>query len=139
MPVGELDYPEEQADLELQAGTFAAAQDLTDAGVTLQNLLTLNDQVCFGVDAYTDTLDDYASVLIEGRLTAVTDPREKARIRSINDAKYDRLRRGYRPGHGRSTALSELPLRKIVVERVSGRRKEPKPHIDEEAHGRRTA
>ena len=102
-------------------------------------ILALNDQVCFGVDAYTDTLDDYASVLIEGRLAAVTDPQEKARIRSVNDAKYHRLRRGYRPGHGRLTALSDLPLRKIVVERVTGRRKEPELHIDEEDHGRRTA
>ena len=56
VPVGDLDYPEEQADLELDAGTFAAAQDLADAGATLQNLLTLNDEVGSEVrdEAFTD-------------------------------------------------------------------------------------
>jgi nitroimidazol reductase NimA-like FMN-containing flavoprotein (pyridoxamine 5'-phosphate oxidase superfamily) len=102
-------------------------------------ILSLNDRVCFGVDAYTDMLDDYASVLIEGRLAAVSDAGEKERIRAMNSAKYNRLRRGYRPGHGRSTPIGDLPLRKIVVERVSGRRKESEPRTDEEHHGRRTA
>jgi nitroimidazol reductase NimA-like FMN-containing flavoprotein (pyridoxamine 5'-phosphate oxidase superfamily) len=91
------------------------------------NILAENDRVCFEVDSFTDTLDDYASVLIEGRLVAVEDPDERARVRKHNDAKYARLRRGYRPGHGRSTPIGELPLRKIVVEALSGRRKSPEP------------
>ena len=88
------------------------------------DILRENDRVCFEVDHITDTLDDYASVLIEGRLVVVEDLAEKARVKECNDAKYNRLRGGYRPGHGRSTSLEQLPLKKIVVERVTGRRKE---------------
>ncbi|MGB0100615.1 MAG: DUF6049 family protein, partial [Nocardioides sp.] len=45
VPVERLDYPEEQAALELDASSFAAADDLVRAGETLQNLLTRNDLV----------------------------------------------------------------------------------------------
>lgn len=88
-------------------------------------ILHQNDRVCFEVDSFTDTFDDYESVLIEGRLVEVHDIDEKARVHSINSEKYSRLRRGYRPGHGRSKPLGALPMRKIVVEQLSGRRKEP--------------
>ena len=88
-------------------------------------VLRANDRVCFEVDSFTETLDDYASVLVEGRLVSVDDLGEKARVRQLNDAKYNRLRNGYRPGHGRSTGLADLPLRKIVVEQITGRKKEP--------------
>ena len=90
-------------------------------------LLAENDQVCFEVDTYTDTLDDYASVLIEGRLVPVNDLEEKALVKQLNDAKYNRLRNGYRPGHGRSTPLANLPLRKILVRQLTGRKKEAAP------------
>jgi nitroimidazol reductase NimA-like FMN-containing flavoprotein (pyridoxamine 5'-phosphate oxidase superfamily) len=87
-------------------------------------ILSRNDRVCFEVDRFTDTLDDYASVLVEGRLIPVTDLDEKSRVKTINDAKYATLRRGHRPGHGRSTPLADLPMRKILVSRISGKRKE---------------
>jgi nitroimidazol reductase NimA-like FMN-containing flavoprotein (pyridoxamine 5'-phosphate oxidase superfamily) len=90
-------------------------------------ILRVNDRVCFEVDSFSDTLDDYASVLIEGRLVPVDDLDEKARIRQLNDAKYQRLRRGRRTGHGRATPLEQLPLRKIVVEQLTGRKKESTP------------
>jgi nitroimidazol reductase NimA-like FMN-containing flavoprotein (pyridoxamine 5'-phosphate oxidase superfamily) len=86
-------------------------------------ILTQNDSVCFEVDSFTETLDEYASVLIEGRLLPVVDLREKLRVKQANDRKYDRLRNGQRPGHGRSTALVELPMRKIAVQRISGRKR----------------
>lgn len=88
-------------------------------------VLAENDRVCFEVDWFTETLDDYASVLIEGRLVEVADVAEKARVRETNAAKYQRLRSGYRPGHGRPTPIEQVPLRKIIVESISGRRKEP--------------
>lgn len=91
------------------------------------DVLRENDRVCFEVDSFTDTLDDYASVLIEGRLVAVESDEEKQRVRAANDEKYNRLRHGYRPGHGRSTRIDQLPLRKIVVEQLTGRQKEPAP------------
>lgn len=88
-------------------------------------VLCSNDHVCFEVDAFSDTFDEYASVLIEGRLIEVRELGEKARVKAINDEKYARLRCGYRPGHGRSTPLVDLPMRKIAVEHLSGRKKEP--------------
>jgi nitroimidazol reductase NimA-like FMN-containing flavoprotein (pyridoxamine 5'-phosphate oxidase superfamily) len=91
------------------------------------DVLRGNDRVCFEVDAFTDTLDDYASVLVEGRLIAVDDVDEKTTVHAITTAKYQRLRRGYRPGHGRSIQPTELPLRKIKVDQISGRRKPSEP------------
>jgi uncharacterized protein len=88
-------------------------------------ILAANPRVCFEVDQFTEKLDDYASVLVEGSLVPVEDLEEKRRVKSLNDEKYSRLRRGHRPGHGRATALAELPLKKIIVSRISGRRREP--------------
>lgn len=88
-------------------------------------ILSANDRVCFEVDTFTDTLDDYASVLVEGRLVPVMDLDEKAGVKRLNEEKYLRLRSGQRPGHGRATPLEELPMRKILVESLTGRKKEP--------------
>ena len=88
-------------------------------------ILRSNDRVCFEVDTFTDSLDQYASVIIEGRLVTVDDLQEKAAVHRTNTEKYERLRDGYRPGHGRSTPLADLPMRKICVEQISGRCKEP--------------
>ena len=65
-------------------------------------VLAQNDQVCFEVDQFTETLDAYASVLVEGRLVSVASAAEKLRVKRSNDEKYSRLRHGYRPGHGRA-------------------------------------
>ena len=86
-------------------------------------VLRENDRVCFEADDFTDTLDDYTSVIVEGRLVEVTNLEEKRRVKLANDGKYRRLRGGHRPGHGRARAIEELPLRKVVVEQVGGRRK----------------
>ncbi len=88
-------------------------------------ILQTNDQVCFEVDWFTDQLDDYASVLVEGRLVAVEDLAEKSRVRAANDAKYNRLRHAWRPGHGRRTPLEQVPTRKIIPVQISGRRMDP--------------
>src|SRR5581483_333450 len=82
-----------------------------------------NNRVCFEVDEYSETLDRYASVLIEGRLIPVSDLDEKASAKQTNDLKYTRLRNGHRPGHGRNGNLTDLPMRKIVPTSISGRRK----------------
>ena len=86
-------------------------------------VLRENDRVCFEADDFTDRLDDYTSVIVEGRLVEVTDLAEKGRVKRANDEKYHRLRGGHRPGHGRAKPLEDLPMRKVVVERVGGRRK----------------
>jgi nitroimidazol reductase NimA-like FMN-containing flavoprotein (pyridoxamine 5'-phosphate oxidase superfamily) len=90
-------------------------------------ILAENPRVCFEIDWCSDTLDDYGSVLVEGRLERVIDLAEKARAKAANDDKYDRLRNSFRPGHGRSTPLEELALRKIIVTARSGRRREDAP------------
>lgn len=87
-------------------------------------VLAENPRVCFEVDWYTESLDDYGSVLIEGELVEVAALEEKARVKARNDAKYNRLRQGYRPGHGRATPLERVAMRKIVVTRLSGRMKD---------------
>ena len=87
-------------------------------------ILAHNPNVCFEIDEFTPTLDNYYSVLLEGQLIAVTDLAEKATVKQANTAKYQRLRNGHRPGHGRSTPLEELPLQKIRIETLSGRKKE---------------
>ena len=88
------------------------------------DVLNQNDQVCFEIDRFSETLDEYESVLIEGRLIAVESIEEKTRVKQLNDEKYNRLRRGYRPGHGRSSSLATLPMRKLAVTSCSGRKKE---------------
>ena len=57
VPVDRLRYPDNQRRLELDADVFTAAGDLVQAGETLQNLLTRNDQVADVVrdEAFTDT------------------------------------------------------------------------------------
>jgi nitroimidazol reductase NimA-like FMN-containing flavoprotein (pyridoxamine 5'-phosphate oxidase superfamily) len=90
-------------------------------------ILSRNDRVCFEIDRFSETLDEYCSVLVEGTLVEVADLQEKARVKAANDAKYNRLRRGYRPGHGRATPLGNLPMRKIVVDSLSGRKKQAAP------------
>lgn len=94
------------------------------------DILSLNNQVCFEMDSYTEQLDDYASILIEGRLVAVTDIAEKALVRAANDAKYNRLRHSHRPGHGRRTPLADLPTRKLIPELISGRKMDPTLRAD---------
>ncbi len=89
------------------------------------DILSVNNQVCFEIDRFTDQLDDYASILIEGRLVAVTDIAEKTLVRAANDAKYNRLRHSHRPGHGRRTPLADLPTCKIVPEIISGLKMDP--------------
>jgi nitroimidazol reductase NimA-like FMN-containing flavoprotein (pyridoxamine 5'-phosphate oxidase superfamily) len=84
-------------------------------------ILLRNPRVCFEVDWFSDTLDEYGSILVEGHLQAVDEFAEKAAVKAANDEKYRRLRQGFRPGHGRQTPLEELPIQKIVVSRLSGR------------------
>ena len=88
-------------------------------------ILQENRSVCFEVDWHTESLTDYASVLIEGALKPVEDIRERKIIQDANSQKYLSLRGGYRPGHGRLTALTAIPLQKIAPVSVSGRKKEP--------------
>lgn len=87
-------------------------------------ILGKNDRVCFEVDWTTPDMSNYASVLVEGRLAVVSDLIEKRNVKLCNELKYRQLRGGRRTGHGRNTPLVDLAVSKIVVSRLSGRKKE---------------
>lgn len=87
------------------------------------SILKNNNQVCFEADSFAHDLSDYASVIVEGRLVPVNDTIEKNSVKAANHAKYNRLRKGNRPGHGRTTPIEDLPLHKIQVTQLSGRKK----------------
>lgn len=89
------------------------------------SILEANNKVCFEVDWYTESLSDYASVIIEGTIAWVNDLEEKEIVHAENTRKYLALRKGLRPGHGRNTELVDLPLQKITPTVVSGRKRNP--------------
>ena len=98
-------------------------------------VLRENNRVCFEIDTFSESLDEYASVLVEGRLVPVEEVNEKVRVKALNTSKYMRLRKGYRPGHGRTTPVETLPVQKIVVEIISGRMNDPRPVAVGETNG----
>ncbi len=95
---------------------------LPDSG-RKHGMLSRNAHVCFEVDWCRDDLSDYASVILEGELVIVADLEEKQRVQAASTLKYERLRGGHRPGHGRAQRLESLPLKKIVPEVISGRKR----------------
>jgi hypothetical protein len=98
-----LHYPDNQRKLELDADVFTAVGDLVQAGDTLQNLLTHNDQVGGTVrdEAFTDTSyssrlrpetargsADQSRAWIEGRLRGVRIDAPKAVILSSGSGRF---------------------------------------------------
>ena len=96
-------YPDSQTNLELDADDFAAATDLMSKGETLQNLLTLNDQVAASVRdealtdvSYTTRLQPYLArgsaiqsrLWIEERLRSVHVDAPKAVILSSGSGRF---------------------------------------------------
>lgn len=103
VPVDRLDYPDNQAKLELDPSSFAAADDLVRAGDTLQNLLTQNDTVAGEVrdEALTDlsyssrlrpdttrASADQSRTWIESRLRSVTIDAPKSVILSSGSGRF---------------------------------------------------
>lgn len=131
VPVDRLDYPDNQAELELDPSSFAAADDLVRAGDTLQNLLTANDQVGSEVrdEAWTDL--SYSTRLrpdrarlsaarsrtwIETRLRSVTVDAPKAVILSSGSGRFAATVTNTldQPVSVRIQTLSDPPLRVAV-------------------------
>ena len=103
VPSDRLIYPEAQVRLELGASNFAAAANLIQAGETLQNLLTQNDQVARQVADEAMTTTSYTSRMrpevaratatrsqqwIEGRLASVHINAPKAVILSSGSGRF---------------------------------------------------
>lgn len=86
-------------------------------------VLSANRRVCFEIDEYSDDFSRYASVLVEGELQPVATIAEKEKVKSLTEAKYLRLRNGNRPGHGRQIRIEDLPLQRLEVYQISGRKR----------------
>jgi nitroimidazol reductase NimA-like FMN-containing flavoprotein (pyridoxamine 5'-phosphate oxidase superfamily) len=84
-------------------------------GLVLQE----NNRVCFEVDWYTETLSDYASIILEGKLVPVEDPDQHAALSAALNSKYLHLRKD-RP----SSTPQLSALCKLSPESMSGRKKQ---------------
>ncbi|MBZ5738171.1 DUF6049 family protein [Nocardioides mangrovi] len=129
--VSQLHYPENQSRLELDAGDFQASTELARSGETLQNLLTLNDQVASAVRdesltdvSYTSRLRPYAArssaiqsrAWIQERLQSVHVDAPKAVILSSGSGRFSATLTNDldQPVTVRLDALAEPPLRVSV-------------------------
>ena len=87
------------------------------------DILEANNRVCFESDAFTDDFSQYASVLAEGTVVDVTDPVEKEEALFRYHEKYSRLCGiGLPP---RPVTISGVALRKLIVQSLTGRKREP--------------
>lgn len=87
------------------------------------DILEVNNRVCFESDTFADDFSHYASVLVEGRVVDVTDPSEKEEALFRYYDKYARLcGLGLPP---RPVTISGVALRKIIVQSITGRKREP--------------
>lgn len=85
--------------------------------------LERNNHVCFEVDTCANDLSDYGSVLIEGAVVEVADPVEKEEALYRYHEKYGRLcGLGVPP---RPVTINGVVLRKLLPEKISGRKREP--------------
>ncbi|MGY2701185.1 DUF6049 family protein [Nocardioides sp. HB32] len=128
VPADRLDYPGNQAKLELDPASFAAADDLVQAGDSLQNLLTRNDQVATEVrdEAMTDlsyssrlrpdsarASADQSRTWIESKLRSVTVDAPKAVILSSGSGRFAATvtNKLDQPVSVKIQAISDAPLR----------------------------
>jgi nitroimidazol reductase NimA-like FMN-containing flavoprotein (pyridoxamine 5'-phosphate oxidase superfamily) len=88
-----------------------------------QDALEHNRRVCFETDECLDDFSHFASVLVEGTLADVTDDDEKRDALVALNSKYERL--AGLPSPGPNPIVRGVAMRKIVVSRLSGRKREP--------------
>ena len=80
-------------------------------------------RVCFEVDEVREDFSHYASVIIEGAIQEIDSVEEKkAALVAMND-KYTRL--AGMPSPGPDPVVNGVALRKLQVEKLSGRKREP--------------
>jgi len=82
-------------------------------------------QVCFETDEVDDNFSHYASVIIEGTLVDIHSETEKRTALVALNEKYTRL--AGLPSPGPNPATQGVAIRKILVEKLSGRKSEPDP------------
>lgn len=92
-------------------------------------LARLNPNVCFEVDRYNDTVTDFKSVIIRGRMTEVHDPAERVKaMQSLGRkaAGFDHTAiHGYRKARPPPSAIS---IFKIVIHDMTGVRSPSNGH-----------
>ena len=79
--------------------------------------------ICFETDDCRNDFSHYASVVVEGTISDVTDEEEKRAGLVAFNAKYTRL--CGLPNPGDHPVTNGVALRKILVERMTGRKREP--------------
>jgi nitroimidazol reductase NimA-like FMN-containing flavoprotein (pyridoxamine 5'-phosphate oxidase superfamily) len=88
-----------------------------------QDALEHARRVCFETDQCEADFSYYASVLAEGNLIDVIGEKEKREALVAMNAKYERL--AGLPTPGPNPVVQGVAMRKIVVEKLSGRKREP--------------
>jgi nitroimidazol reductase NimA-like FMN-containing flavoprotein (pyridoxamine 5'-phosphate oxidase superfamily) len=90
-----------------------------------QEAIEYTRRVCFETDECRDDFSHYASVLAEGTLIDVINDDEKRDALVAMNLKYERL--AGLPHPGPDPVIHGVALRKIVVDRLTGRKIEPQP------------
>jgi len=88
-----------------------------------QDAIERSNHVCFETDEVRPDFSEYASVVIEGRIEDVSDEEEKKRALVAMNDKYARLCQ--LPTPGPNPVTKGVAIRKIVIEKLSGRKREP--------------
>ena len=90
-----------------------------------QDALEHSRRVCFEADECTDDFSHYASVIAEGTLIDVFNDEEKRAALVAMNLKYERL--ANLPHPGPNPVIHGVALRKILIEKLTGRKREPDP------------
>jgi len=90
-----------------------------------QDALEHSRRVCFEADECSDDFSHYASIIAEGTLFDVSNDEEKRDALLAMNLKYERL--ANLPHPGPNPVIQGVALRKIVIEKISGRKREPDP------------
>jgi nitroimidazol reductase NimA-like FMN-containing flavoprotein (pyridoxamine 5'-phosphate oxidase superfamily) len=84
-------------------------------------------RVCFETDECRDDFSHYASVIAEGTLIDVINDEEKRDALVAMNLKYERL--AGLPHPGAHPVIHGVALRKVVVDSLTGRKREPDPPV----------
>jgi nitroimidazol reductase NimA-like FMN-containing flavoprotein (pyridoxamine 5'-phosphate oxidase superfamily) len=90
-----------------------------------QEAIEHSRRVCFETDECRDDFSHYGSVVAEGTLIDVINDEEKRSALVAMNLKYERL--AGLPHPGPNPVIEGVALRKIVVDKLSGRKREPDP------------
>jgi nitroimidazol reductase NimA-like FMN-containing flavoprotein (pyridoxamine 5'-phosphate oxidase superfamily) len=93
----------------------------TPDGGLKARLARANPNVCFEVDRYNDTVTDFQSIIIRGRVTEVSDPAEKYRVMQSLSRKAAGFNRAaaHRDG-GNGAPMPSITIFRIEIHDMTG-------------------